>query len=286
MQILLVELSLLLITTAASLAGKVTIQVRHGDCPDGCCGTNDWTCSSLVAALERVRPIGNISQEIHILLYNSQPPQPYILSPDVADFVGMMNFTLQGFDGLVDICCRSGAGLSFIYSTNITFKNVRFLGCGVLRNSTSRDLSVQHQNSFLTFRSSLFFLFCADVTMLNVDVSQSNGTGVVLYSTVGKNTFTDSKFVDNAASSYPQGGGGGMTVEFVFCIPGDLSCFEKNSLQVQTSTHLMLHTVLATVVFYRTEPLQPITAQQHLHLLSKVTTLLWADPFSSWLVSS
>ena len=79
---------------------------------------------------------------------------------------------------------------------------------------------------------------------------------------------------------------GGMTVEFVFCIPGDLSCFEKNSLQVQTSTHLMLHTVLATVVFYRTEPLQPITAQQHLHLLSKVTTLLWADPFSSWLLSS
>ena len=231
MQLLLVELSfLLLITAAISLAAdEQIVQVRHGGCLDsGCCGTNNWTCSSLVAAIDRVRHFGNTSQETHILLHNSQPPQPFILSPGVAVFKTIVNFTLQGFNEMVDILCDSGAGLSFIYSTNITFKNIRFVGCGALRNSTSRDLSVQRQDSFLAFRTALYFLFCADVTMLNVVVSQTNGTGVVLYSTVGQNTFTNSKFEDNAASGYPQGGGGGMTVEFVFCIPGDLTCFDKN----------------------------------------------------------
>ena len=207
-----------------------TIHVRQ----DGCNtkfndASNKSTClESLEDALELPRLVEGASEGIEVLLYSNTLQQPYVLETKVTTFVQINNFTLRGLEGGADIHCKSGVGLAFVNSTGISFKNVRFISCGALRNSTSRDLSNRHHPSFLTFRAALYFLFCADITMQNVVVSQSDGTGVVLYSTVGHNTFSDSVFQENVASADYRGGGGGVTVEFVFCIPGEVTCFEKD----------------------------------------------------------
>ena len=92
--------------------------------------------------------------------------------------------------------------------------------------ATSRD---PDKEGFLKFQVALYFLFCIDVTMESVSVTQSNGTGLVLYSTVGQNSFTRCNFTENFPGNESKfAGGGGVNIEFPFCIPGSKDCFKNN----------------------------------------------------------
>ena len=66
--------------------------------------------------------------------------------------------------------------------------------------------------------------------MFRVRVTRSGtqGTGVVMYNTIGTNTFTQCEFSDNI-NTYPEfgGGGGGFYVEFTYCLPGVDTCLNS-----------------------------------------------------------
>ena len=225
-------LACLLLFEASRIASGITIHVRQEACGNGttlCCGAaDDLDCPSLDSAMEQAQLLATNSVGIEISLPRHQ--QPYKLV-NVTTLDGMRNFSIQGYEGEVEIRCDVGAGLAFLNSNGITLRHIRFVGCGAVRASTSRDLSVPGQTSFLKFRVALYFLFCASVVMQDVVVTESTGTGLVLYSTVGRNMITDSIFSNNEATQEElnRGGGGGVTIEFIFCIPGNVSCFDKDT---------------------------------------------------------
>ena len=130
---------------------------------------------------------------------------------------------------LVIIQCLPGIGLTFVNSQRITFQNLQFSSCGGLHISTSRNFSDKSSFTFLEFQVGLYFLFSRDVSLSNVTVANSDGTGMVMYSVVGENTFKNCTFFDNSArgSKYP--GGGGLYIEFPLCIPEDLTCAHSYS---------------------------------------------------------
>ena len=189
--------------------------VNHTDIfVDPISGTTDercWTdgeklpCSTLDLALQGAE---NAFDNVSVLL-----------KPGVYNLTNAYNFNeKKGFNLVVRednnlvsatiICTCDGAGLAFFSSSNITLESVKILGCGAVRNSTSRDLNSKSKSAFLEFQVALYFLFCSDVIMNNVSVSHSNGTGLVLYSTVGQNRFLGCTFGGNAPWNESAGGGG------------------------------------------------------------------------------
>lgn len=124
------------------------------------------------------------------------------------------------------ITCLAGAqaGLSFYNSSGIILENIKFIGCGVIHNSTTVH------DKFLKFQVALYLLFCSDVSMENLTIADSNGTGLVLYGTVGQNKFIGCNFMGNTQNYVlpdgSDGGGGGVSVEFLYCVPGNDACFK------------------------------------------------------------
>ena len=82
--------------------------------------------------------------------------------------------------------------------------------------------------AFFQVKSTLYFFLCHTVTLANITIQHSDGTGVVMYSTVGNNTITGSKFIANKPPN-SFNGGGGLYIEFSYCYPGNTSCFEGPS---------------------------------------------------------
>ena len=147
--------------------------------------------------------------------------------------------TGNGSDSIVRVVCFTpNAGLAFINVSNIMFENVEFLSCSSFQNSTSKNLSVPAPGFELSLtKVALYFSNCANVSMGSVHVvNSSNATGVTMYNTIGENSFTDCSFSYNRnldPQSHP--GGGGVYIEFSYCLPGDTSC--ANGTEVSFTEH-------------------------------------------------
>ena len=124
----------------------------------------------------------------------------------------------EGSDNTV-ITCDSNAGLAFINMNDITIVNLTLKECGALRNSTTQNGT---ENYTLKFHCGLYFLNCSDVTMYDVIVTDSPGTGVMMYDTLGIVTIANSQFMHNRVPTNDVGsvpGGGGVYIEFTYCLP-------------------------------------------------------------------
>ncbi len=140
---------------------------------------------------------------------------------------GLTNIALTGVDPFVNgssqpvvtVTCESGAGLSFVQSSDITIQNVHFSGCGALQNSTSRNFS-DNSFSFMQFPVGVYFLFCQHINLTGVSVTNSTGTGMAVYATGGLNYIQNCSFLYNRPPNneiVPSGGG--LYIEFPFCDP-------------------------------------------------------------------
>ena len=130
------------------------------------------------------------------------------------------------------IKCLDGGGLSFSWSTRITIRNITFQGCNMEVLSTSRNFS-SSSFQFMTVRAALYFLFSSDVTLDAVTVDRSGGYGLILYNTIGSNSITNSFFTGNGG--YPLPVGGGVVIEFSYCMPGNTDCPSKGSSLIESS---------------------------------------------------
>ena len=128
----------------------------------------------------------------------------------------------------------TSAGFVFLnVYTNVTIEYVWFYGCGALKFSTSTSQSKGYE--FQRFRAGLYFLLCKNIFFNRVWVTNSPGTGAVIYATTGDNSFYYSKFSYNVVpedlrSIYP--GGGGLYLEFPYCLPGNYSSCSTNDSRV------------------------------------------------------
>jgi hypothetical protein len=118
------------------------------------------------------------------------------------------------------------AGMNFINSEKIHFKNLVFEKCSALQESTSVNIS---SGATLRFYTSLYIFNVTDLNMYKVIVNNSNGLGLAMFDVGGLVKVTYCAFVNNGASMSNQyhvntlregGGGGGMYIEFTYCPPG------------------------------------------------------------------
>ena len=190
------------------------------------CKTLDWVFQQPQARLSSTHFL--LTEGTHEL---TQPSLP---------FKDVVQLSFSGSDSVIE-CSGPETGLAFVNVSNLAFRRISFRYCEALRNSTSYDF---YNRAVSTFRVGLYFYLCENLTMENVSVDNSpNATGVVIYDTDGKNTFTNCSFANNTFlnpykedssliddSIYP--GGGGVYVEFTYCEPGETCSSpqqEKNS---------------------------------------------------------
>ena len=117
----------------------------------------------------------------------------------------------------VTVSCSQGAGLSFINCFNVKLQGLIISYCSALQVSTSHNTS---KVPFMEFRVSLYFLLCYNITLTNIAITRSSGTGIAVYATGGYNYFNECLFTMNGSpddNTYPSGGG--LYIEFPFFSP-------------------------------------------------------------------
>ena len=135
------------------------------------------------------------------------------------DMIGI-RITGQGVDEtgfMTTVNCANDSGFSFIESFSIIISGIEFIGCGQLQNSTS----YASNTSFSLFYVGLYFLYCRDVNLTEVSVSDSQATGIVLYNIIGTNIL-DTLTVSNNIFTTDRGSGGGVYIEYSYCVPSGL----------------------------------------------------------------
>ena len=205
----------------------IVVNGVYGTSNTTCCpeiGGHNISCINLTLALECALMVPP-SMPVSVIVNEGT----YVLTHDPTLTVFRQRnggFSLTGncsVRGCVEITCEENAGLSFILSDNIQLQHLTLTGCGFPNNSTTRNVVL---SSFEIVKSALYFLLCRKVTLAHITVQQSDGCGVVMYSTMGINTITQSNFLSN---KHNPNGGGGLYIEFAFCYPGNTSCFNGTS---------------------------------------------------------
>ena len=118
----------------------------------------------------------------------------------------------NGSEGEVVIKCLPLAGLSFLWSNNITMKHLKIISCGALQNNVSKHI----RNVFMRMQSAIFCSTCKNVQLTNVHIIESNGTGVVFYNPLGVVNLDMCSFTNNSLSAEVAAmlaGGGGLVIE-------------------------------------------------------------------------
>ncbi|XP_064395419.1 uncharacterized protein LOC135342585 [Halichondria panicea] len=176
-------------------------------------------CNGFSEALGKVKA-HDIKESVCVKLSNGTF---YLNSLVNATLSHVRNLTIIGGGSSVVECNRTG--LTFLNSTGIYLENVSFKFCGALHNSTSRNISASGL-SYVEIYTALYFMFCSDITMVNVNVFYSDSSGVVLYNNGGNNKFHSCAF---HTSLHKGPGGSGVSIDFSYCVPGDLECSMTSS---------------------------------------------------------
>ena len=142
-------------------------------------------------------------------------------------FTFTFNIEMQGLHNVSFIghpsvwsCSAGDAGLTIINSTNISITNITFEHCSVIHNSTSVDIA--NNDSLLLFRSAVYIFNSTDITLESVTISYTNGLGLALIDTGGSVVIRKSVFANNSVNRNETkviAGGGGVYVEFTYCLP-------------------------------------------------------------------
>lgn len=179
-------------------------------------GGESLPCANLGLALVGLKSYNHskvwISEGVYIL--NGDFRYAWMVNVTIAAHLD--NQTLLSPDALpVTVQCQNDTGLSFVYTTSITIRGLEFVGCGEEQYSTSRK---SNELQFYQFYAALYFLYASSVTLEYVGVTQTPGTGVVMYATVGNNAITNCAFSFNSPAPNASGGGG-LYIEFPYCAP-------------------------------------------------------------------
>lgn len=180
-------------------------------------------CSSLEFVNNNTRGISPVEIVIQGSLLSLEEP---------VRFENRSELAIRGNNSTV-IKCKSnspkGAGLVFQKVGDLQIENLTFESCGMLAESTSRNSTTG--NTTMKFRCAIYLLNCTNVTITDVVVENSTGTGMAFFDTDGQVDVSSSTFRGNEAAEwaplYP--GGGGVYVEFTYCTPGISNCFHSRA---------------------------------------------------------
>ena len=124
---------------------------------------------------------------------------------------------------------NANPGIAFVKVTNLAIEYLNIVGCGMKHVSTS----ILKDEQFITFFSALYVQNSTNLSVRNVNISNSNGTGLAIIDTNGTVDIFDSVFNNNRASVSSEvttlfTGGSGVFIEFSECAPGVIGCNSSN----------------------------------------------------------
>ena len=118
-------------------------------------------------------------------------------------------------------------GIAFIRVKNLAVKNLKIIDCGMKHASTS----ISKHGEFITHLSALYVQNSTDLLVSNVNISNSNGTGLSIVDTNGTINIINSFFSNNRVTLSAEfntiltlTGGGGIYIEYTECAPGVRNC--------------------------------------------------------------
>ena len=183
---------------------------------DSTCWNSSVTCKSLNYAL------GGVSDNTIIQLVNGSVN----LSSSNTTLRGLSNITIVG-TGITRTtvqCNSSNAGLYFIRINNLTLANFTITNCSMIQNSTTWNDSspVQYLSAVTIYNSS-------NVTIESLFLTCNNGIGLSIINTGIFVTIHGSIFDNNYITNGDHAGGGGLYIEFPFCLPDKLYNYTRPS---------------------------------------------------------
>ena len=149
------------------------------------------------------------------------------------NFCDTQALKIQGTQSTNIICSENSehqmnAGFHFSNVRNLAIKNLSLTNCGSLQLSTSKNMSSNGTKAFY-FHSSLYFLNCSNVSLINIKVCEGHGIGAAIFDTNGTVSITDCLFMNNKVRNLNYPGGGGLYIEFTTCSPGTfVNCRHNN----------------------------------------------------------
>ena len=204
----------------------ITIYVSENGLANSTCLHDQGECSNLTEVIEFARN----KSYLNITLLPA--PGGYMFESTRAAFYNSRNITIDGSgDVPVSVKCPvAGVGISFVSSINIRLNNIVMTGCGMEHASTTKNFSNNSTLTFLMFNATLYFQQCANVYIHSVTITNSTGIGLQFYATTGENEIFNSNFTFNPPAddqSLPQCGG--VSIEYPYCLPGDVTCSDERS---------------------------------------------------------
>ena len=193
------------------------------------CGSSVIPCSDLSTVLKQ------------LALYNSTViylhPGTYELQAN-NQLKNLSNLAIIGLSTTNDdviINCSREAGILLSFVDSVTIKSVIFSNCGALQSSTNMDL-VAVNRTYVHALVAVYMIFCNNVTMSHVKWINSSGIALTLYNTVGTITIEDCLFSNLYTLEHlSQEGGGGLLIEFTYCVPQSTICHQSNVPSKYTS---------------------------------------------------
>lgn len=181
----------------------------------------DNPCRSLVYAMDEQ----HLQNNTQVVLLPAS--EDYQLDGGTLSVANKSDFAITSSDDtfIAVIRCSNQSGFAFTDVKYLLLMNLHVTGCGTLQSSTSKNYT-EGATSTMSFLVALYVNKCGSVSMKNVTVEDSEGTGVTMYNSGwGDNgvVITDSVFNENNGDQAPYYGGG-FYVEFTYCEPGVVNC--------------------------------------------------------------
>ena len=174
-------------------------------------GDQSCCCKSLQFLIQNLTSLGNTSN----VLINIQD------STSVDGIIYIHNFknlTIQGGQKVKISCIGSpfDTGVSFENVSRLVLVSLVIERCGMRQMSAIRALDEDEINQQIW--CAVYIINSEDIMVDNVTITNSKGTGIVVYDTSGNVTFTGSTFKNNKISERSEiSGGGGLMVDFTYC---------------------------------------------------------------------
>ena len=209
------QFAVIMLWIAALCSGKTITISTSGANNETACLSGEYACGNLTMALVGGHNVSGTT-------VNLEPGSYTLERCDPADaFELVNNIAIIGLAAdEVNVTCANGAGLTFLQSTNVTIANVSFYNCGYEHDSNSRNTTI---DTFSKYKVSLYFQQCTNVTLDRVSVLNSKGIAVQFFATVGTNLIEKCMFANNTGENGVTVGGG-VYIEFPYCLPSNESC--------------------------------------------------------------
>ncbi|XP_065905670.1 uncharacterized protein [Dysidea avara] len=235
----LIFLYLLIPITWSAYRNKIIVS-KQQQCTE-CDKVNDslYYCQNLSQAFDLLTTCNHCNSDTDISI---EPGQHGLASSHMAVNIKNVRFGSANESMSATIQCvpPHDAGLTFIGVRDLVVEHLNFIGCGTKHISTS-----QVKTGELVFLySALFIQNSTNINLNNIEVSNSNGVGLLMYDTNGNITITRSQFTNNSfylmnAGQHFIGGGGGIYIEFTRCTPGLTDC-NSNENKHNSDCHYLI----------------------------------------------